>query len=550
MKLVLIQPPIQDFYDTKVRLQPLGLAYLKAAVKKHLPEVEVIIKDFHHGRGRRTVIVPGELTYLKDYYPFPDQSPFSLFHHYYHFGASFETLARETALENPDLVGISSLFSPYYREVLQSAEAIKGKTRCPIVLGGSHVSAVPELMLENPAVDWVIRGEGERPLVELIRAWQGGMGLEQVPGLGYKQEGRLVFNPPGDPFPIEELSLPDFSDLDRETYRYEKRPLCFVIASRGCPHRCSFCSVHSTFPDYQRRSAQAVFEEMEGRYQEGYRVFDFEDDNLTYDQEEMKILCRKIRQGFPTGEIELLAMNGISYQSLDQELLRLMRDAGFTHLNLSLVTSNPAVRRETLRSQRMEKYLRVVAEAAPLGFKIVSYQILGLPGESLESMIRTLRLNCRLPVLLGASPFYLTPNSPIAKRFPKPSEEDIFKSRLTALGRETNQLKREEVYTLLVATRIINYFKGISFEEDSVSLKEALRIARRQGKRSATGAELFERLLSEGRLYAATREGDKPLPKFNAGLFFKFLSRLDFIKTQGGKVIKKENDSGLFDTTS
>ncbi|MFH0788785.1 MAG: B12-binding domain-containing radical SAM protein, partial [Pseudomonadota bacterium] len=79
MKLLLIQPPIQDFYDTALRLQPLGLAYLKAAVKKHLPEVEVIIKDFHQGRGRRTIALPKAFTYLKDYYPWPDQSPFSLF---------------------------------------------------------------------------------------------------------------------------------------------------------------------------------------------------------------------------------------------------------------------------------------------------------------------------------------------------------------------------------------------------------------------------------------------------------------------------------------
>ena len=187
---------------------------------------------------------------------------------------------------------------------------------------------------------------------------------------------------------------------------------------------------------------------MEYRYQEGYRVFDFEDDNLTYDQEEMKILCRKIRQGFPPGEIELLAMNGISYQSLDRELLRLMREAGFSHLNLSLVTSNPAVRKETLRSQRMEKYLRVVTEASQLGFKIVSYQILGLPGESLESMIRTLRLNCQLPVLLGASPFYLTPNTAIAQGFPEQTEEDMVRSRLTALGLETDRVrKRRHLYS-------------------------------------------------------------------------------------------------------
>ena len=55
MKVLLIQPPVQDFYDTDVRLQPIGLCYLKAAVKKHLPDIEVIIKDYHSGHGRKTV---------------------------------------------------------------------------------------------------------------------------------------------------------------------------------------------------------------------------------------------------------------------------------------------------------------------------------------------------------------------------------------------------------------------------------------------------------------------------------------------------------------
>ena len=61
MKVLLIQPPVQDFYDTDVRLQPIGLCYLKAAVRKHLPDVEVIVRDAHGAAGRRTVTagIPG-----------------------------------------------------------------------------------------------------------------------------------------------------------------------------------------------------------------------------------------------------------------------------------------------------------------------------------------------------------------------------------------------------------------------------------------------------------------------------------------------------------
>ena len=112
LKVVLIQPPVQDFYDTDVRLQPIGLCYLKAAVKKHLPDVEVIIKDYHGGCGRRTVPIPNELRYLTEYYPVADKSPFSTFHQYYHFGKPFDEIEAEIAELKPDVVGISHYLRP------------------------------------------------------------------------------------------------------------------------------------------------------------------------------------------------------------------------------------------------------------------------------------------------------------------------------------------------------------------------------------------------------------------------------------------------------
>lgn len=114
MKILLLQPPIQDFYNTDIRLQPVGLASLKAAVKKHFPEIEVVVKDYHHGWGRRTIQLPKELINLKPFYLYPDKSPFALFNRYYHFGASFETIAQEVIQYSPDIVGISShLFCHY-----------------------------------------------------------------------------------------------------------------------------------------------------------------------------------------------------------------------------------------------------------------------------------------------------------------------------------------------------------------------------------------------------------------------------------------------------
>ncbi len=539
MKVLLLQPPVQDFYNTDIRLQPIGLAYLKAAAKKYLPKVQVTIKDYHQGWGRRTIPLPRELAYLKEYYSKDDKSPFSTFHHFYHFGANFDVIAEEVAKEKPDLVGIASLFAPYHREVLLCAEAIKKRFPVPILLGGAQVSTMPETMLAHPAIDFVIQGEGERPFVAFLKTLQGGKSLKAVPNLGYKEQGRLVFNPRKENFPIETLPFPDLSDLPQDHYLFEKKPLCFIITSRGCPYRCAFCSVHKTFGHKcRRRSAASILTEIKERYREGYRVFDFEDDNLTFDRKEMTELCGKLIRLFPKKDIQLLAMNGVCYWTLDRDILKLMRQAGFTHLNLSLVSTNTALMRTVQRPNPLKKYRTVVKAATTLGFKVVAYQILGLPGDTLSSMIKTLIFNAKLPVLLGASPFYLIPHSPIARHFSAPSAEDVFKARLTAMAIETKDFKREDLYTFLITTRILNFLKGLSFSSRKISLSKALATASKLDHRSATGVEILRKLLKEKVFYASTSKGFEPLPRFKPELFFQLWKKLDSIETQGRTTIR------------
>ncbi len=538
-KLLLLQPPIQDFYQTPIRLQPVGLGYLKAAIHKYMPdEMEVVVKDYHQGGGRKTIPLPKELSYLKDFYAWPDQSPFSSFYHYYHYGVPFDLLAEDVVKEKPDIVGISSLFSPYYREVLRSAEEIKKRLKIPIIVGGSHVSAMPLFMLQQPGIDFIIQAEGERPMVEFLREWKNGGNYAKVPNLGYEENGRHILNKVEDNFPIEELPFPDLSDLARDRYHLKNRPLHFLVSSRGCPHQCSFCSVHLTFgTGYRKRSTSNVLQEIKKRYEEGVRVFDFEDDDFTCNGEEIKELCKKLMEAFPKDDIELTAMNGISYFSLDSELLTLMKKAGFRHLNLSLVSVDGDLQQRTKRPHSIDKYLEVVREACELRFQVVSYQILGLPHEQIDSMIQTLALNSTLPVLLGASIFYLTPNSPIARDFPEPSEGEVFRARLTAISVETEHFNREDLYTLFVTARIINFLKGLKFEEDELPFREVLDRTLRGKGRMVVGAELLENFFAEQTLYASTKSGFKVLPRFKAELFFRVWTQLDFIKTQENKNI-------------
>ena len=536
MKILLIQPPLRDFYDTDVRLQPIGLAYLKAAVSKHLPEIQVVIKDYHCGWGRKTVALPKELCYLSDYYAIQDKSPFSTFHRYYHFGKSFDEIEAEVAALKPDIVGISSLFTPYYREALECAARVKKKLDAIVLMGGSHASAVPQALLASPHVDYVIRGEGERPLVEFLRALQSRSTFACVPNLAYKRDGEVICNPLQENYTLDDLPFPELSDFAPATYSLAGKPMTFMITSRSCPHKCSFCSVHTTFgTDYRRRSLDSVFNEIELRYNQGYRVIDFEDDNLTFYKETFKDLCRRLIARFPNRDIEFVAMNGISYLSLDDELLGLMYQAGFSHLNLALVSSDKTVRETTKRPHTLEAYVKVVNRAHQLGFKIVSYQILGLPNESLDSMTQTLAFNARLPVLLGASPFYQTPESPIARGLPL-KEADFIKARLTALAIETDNFCREDIYTLFVTTRIINFLKGLPVR-DSISLLEIINRFWPE-RRTRIGIDLLQRLCESGRLCFANAHGWIENRNFRAELFARVLSQAQAIASlSGGKIL-------------
>ena len=541
MRVLLIQPPVQDFYDTDVRLQPIGLCYLKAAVNTHLSGIDIIVKDYHSGFGRKTVAIPKELRYLTDYYGVADRSPFSTFHRYYHFGKSFDDIEKEIARLKPDIAGISSLFTPYFRDALAVAARVKKASNAIVVMGGSHASAVPESLLASAHVDYVIRGEGERPFVEFLRCLRDHKPVETVPNVAYKRHGEFILNPIEENFSLEDLPMPDLSDCAPASYTLAGKPLTFMITSRSCPHKCSFCSVHTTFgTDYRRRSLEQVLEEIDLRYRQGYRVIDFEDDNLTYYKQTFKELCRRLIARFPAREMQFVAMNGISYLSLDEELLELMYAAGFSHLNLALVSSDKTVRETTKRPHTLEAYLRVVYKAAALGFKIVSYQILGLPNESLASMIQTLAFNARLPVLLGASPFYQTPNSPIARGL-ELNESDFIKARLTALAIETKGFTRADIYTLFVTTRIVNFIKGLSIG-GSTSLSELMTRTWSE-PRTQVGFDLLKQMSETGRLCFASSQGLQENKKFCNALCERVLHEIGTIRCQNGATISLEKFS-------
>jgi radical SAM superfamily enzyme YgiQ (UPF0313 family) len=492
--ILLLQPWIEDFYATDCRSLPIGLAYLAGSIKKSLPRQRVYLYDFFSAHKRKTIPYPKEFGYLKRYYGAVEKSPSALFHNYFRFGLSEDAIVETLRGHNPLLIGISSLFSPYYREALALADLCKKVfPHVPVVFGGNHASLSPETLLlhvsadaeDGFSCDYVIRGEGEKSIVALIRAVLSGTAVESIPNVVTRSNIRTVMNLPLQPVNREEIPLPDYCNLDLKQYTYRRKPMGFLVTSRSCPHRCDFCTIHAVFGKrYTMRTNEDIVAEICHFYKQGIRHFDIEDDNFSFQPQKCADLLDRIAQLNLT-DVGFSAMNGLSYHTLTRTLLEKMKAVGFTDLNLSLVCSQERLQEMLQRPRRGEQLETVLHNAGSLGLHAVVYFIIGLPAQTLEDVVETLCFLALKRCLLGPSPFYLTPKSALYHRYKEGADiqrasaakDNFFAARLTALDVEKPGFSRDELYSVFRLTRAINHLKLLidqSFAPDSDSFAGAV----------------------------------------------------------------------------
>jgi radical SAM superfamily enzyme YgiQ (UPF0313 family) len=238
-------------------------------------------------------------------------------------------------LKKADLVGISTITSTAPR-----AYAIADRVRglgVPVLMGGPHVTYLADEALEH--ADFVIRGEGEGPLMAFIDAWERGKSFASVPGLSYRDRGRSIHNPQAPPAPnLDDIPIPDFAGLRFRGRSIAGRTIIPVQTSRGCPFDCSFCSVTGMFGKTWRfRTIPRVLEELR-RYNSRRNFVFFYDDNFAANPARTKALLmamivEKFRFRWSTQVRADVAR--------DPELVRLMKKAGCHTVFIGFESVNP-----------------------------------------------------------------------------------------------------------------------------------------------------------------------------------------------------------------
>ncbi len=373
MRVLLLNPTYLAPKDAGLGLSfPMGLAYLGAALKKAGIEVQAL------DAAAEALPVEVEKGLMR-------------------YGMGPEQLHKRISDIKPDVVGISCFFSSRFPAVLEAAKIVKSVDSCiPTITGGIHPSLMPESVCSHPEIDFAAVGEGERIIVDFMGAVEGETSFDDIEGLTFKKDGRVIVNPRNSYIEdLDSLGFPAWDLFEMERYltinegrwglgygRYAP-----VVTSRSCPYRCSFCSIHSVMgPKYRAHSPGYVVDMIETLVREyGVDEISFEDDNLTYNKDRFVSICRglverkiKIRWNTP---------NGVHVGSLDRDSLGWAKKAGCDSLNLAVESGDDFIRNKVIKKGlNSEKIYEVARACREVGIKANAYFVIGMPGETEDSI--------------------------------------------------------------------------------------------------------------------------------------------------------------------
>lgn len=383
MKILLVAPPMTFLPFEKPRVvAPLGIAYIAAFLEKNGRDVKILDAVGSGWRNKELVRREGQ-QFLK-------------------VGLPPSKIQEEVSSWRPDVVGISCLFSSQAHNAHEVARLVKSvDDEITTVFGGAHPSVMFQKTLRDQNVDFVVTGEGELTMLELVKALDDSGGHSKILGLAFKKDGKVVANPPR-PFitDMDSLPLPARHLLPMEEYfkaagghgaAERKSRFTSMITSRGCPRNCIFCSIHTVWGHKWRpRSPENVLNEIEHLVKE-YKVEEihFEDDNLTMNPKRMEAICDGIMErGL---DVSWTTPNGVDINTLNRDLLKKMRDAGCYWLCFGLEHGDPYFRDKVIgKSISGEHAKNVVKWSNELGIWTNGFFIIGLPGETPQTVGKTL----------------------------------------------------------------------------------------------------------------------------------------------------------------
>jgi anaerobic magnesium-protoporphyrin IX monomethyl ester cyclase len=308
---------------------------------------------------------------------------------------------------SPDLIGITIPFSCQHYIALDVAMLIKNSfPSIPVVGGGNHVTAVPEI-IDPDCFDYLIIGEGEFAFLDLLNSLNQGKRVQGIPGIYGSGLGYPGYIKKLDDIPFPSLDLMPLSKL-----WHSRRRWINMIATRGCVFDCNFCSIHTVmgYPIRRRSVGNVIAEITHWKDQYNIQEIYFEDDNLTANKRWTKELFQRIAD-LNLG-IRFYARNGIRADTVDTELLKLMKAVGFHDFMIAPESGSQKTLDEIIgKKMKLKDCEEAIKFANEVGLGVNVFFILGFPGETWRDLEETVRYANYLKQL-GAVGFWFSTATP------------------------------------------------------------------------------------------------------------------------------------------
>jgi len=381
VNICLIQPPL--YKTIKEFSPPLGLAYIAAYLKKFGYDSTIIDAN---------VLKKDNATLIKEI-----SGKFDV------IGITMVTISVSVVL---DLV--------YHLR--------QNDTKVKIIVGGIHPTVAYQSLLKMSAnIDIIVVGEGEITFLELIKLYEKDNRIfndkdkmSSIDGIAFRDDnyGNIICTKPreliGD---LDTIPFPAFDKLPMEKYippatrniGIPKGKAGFIVTARGCLWKCTFCASPTLWHKFRFRSAENIIEEIKLLVQRyGIRQIDFQDDTLTVNPERIEKIC-----DFLINNSVKIKWNGFSRVSdiKDIGLLEKMHRAGCYELQFGIESANQAILDLCNKMIRVEETEKIVSSCHKVGIKTLGYFIIGLPGETRESVHETIEFAKELDLDFAA--FYI-----------------------------------------------------------------------------------------------------------------------------------------------
>lgn len=371
--ITLIRIPAIDvfrFATTSVCL-PLGLAYIASALEAMGERVKVI-DAIGEAPKKRTRCYKGFLV-----------------------GLCPEEIV-ERIPEGSSIIGISVIFTHEWPILVHLVDLIKeAKPNCTVILGGEHVTSMPEFCLMTSKADIITLGESEDTICCLVDALETGRSLDDIDGIGYRQGKRIVVNPRRSrERDIDKIPYPAWQHFNLQAYMdqgfiggIETNELTLpILATRGCPYQCTYCSAPNMWtPLWLPRDPIKVVDEIEHHVKTyGARNFPFQDLTAIIKKEWIVAFCEELLKR-DLGISWQLA-SGTRSEAIDLEVAMLLKKTNMVNTAYAPESGSETTRKYIKKQMKTDRLMKSISAVSEAGLNVSAFLVLGFPHDTKESL--------------------------------------------------------------------------------------------------------------------------------------------------------------------